>query len=495
MALADWNPRAGSADADLLPELGRLSARARDLARNNGLMAGVRQTYSDNIIGNILRLSCQPDYRLLGWDREQARAWGNQVEALFRSWADTTECDAAGTLTLLGLTVQALGSALVNGDALALPVYTERAGARWRTRLMAIEADRLATPPILQSDAHMRAGIRFDRWGAPQSYTFLRRHPGELHTLGDGGDLLGFETIPAFTAWGRRRVLHLHDKERTGQSRGKPIVSSVMAEFRMAGEYASNELQASVSNSLVAAFLESNLDAESAAALFGQDPDATWSESVQGFRERIVRVSGGGAIIPLPTGAKLSSFNPGRPNPSFEAFMLATLRHIAAGLNLPYELLAKDFSRTNYSSARAALLEAWRFFMGRRRWLTDMWLRPIFELWLEEAVDKGLVPAPDFYAQRYAYTRCRFVFGGRGWVDPVKEAEAARMRIEAGLSTLEIECAEQGHDVEEIMDQRSIERAMLAERGLPESPASAVASSPARAQADAEHEDPKEGNA
>ncbi len=93
--------------------------------------------------------------------------------------------------------------------------------------------------------------------------------------------------------------------------------------------------------------------------------------------------------------------------------MLAVLRHIAAGLNLPYELLLKDFSKTNYSSARAALLEAWRYFHGRRRWLMDYWLRPIYELWLEEAINSGLVEAPDFYAKRYAYSRCRFIFGGR----------------------------------------------------------------------------------
>jgi len=86
--------------------------------------------------------------------------------------------------------------------------------------------------------------------------------------------------------------------------------------------------------------------------------------------------------------------------------MLNVLRNIAAGLNIPYELLAMDFSRTNYSSARAALLEAWRYFQGRRRWLQDYWLTPIYELWLEEAVNAGVVAAPDYYANRYAYRRC-----------------------------------------------------------------------------------------
>ncbi len=48
---------------------------------------------------------------------------------------------------------------------------------------------------------------------------------------------------------------------------------------------------------------------------------------------------------------------------------------------------------------------------------------------------------PGFYADRYAYTRCRFVFGGKGWVNPVKEITAAKLRLEMALSTLEQECA------------------------------------------------------
>lgn len=467
MAMAGWAPVAGSADADLLPELGTLTARSRDMARNNGLASGGLQTLKDNIVGSILRLSSKPDWRLLGWEPERAREWANLVEAKFRTWADTTECDAARELTLHGLTLQALGGTLMNGDALALPMWLPRPGATWSTRLMAIESDRLSTPPELAHRADIRAGIERDQYGAPVAYHIAREHPGDSFIL-NGMPIFSrapqFDRIPAMTQWGRRRVIHLHDKERTGQSRGKPIVTAVMREFHMAGKYSNTELQAAVANSLIAAFLESDLSPDASAALFGEDPRAAWGQSLQ--QARNIRELKGAAVIPLPVGAKLSSFTPGRPNAAFEAFMLATLRHIAAGLNIPYELLVKDFSKTNYSSARAALLEAWRYFYGRRRWLTDIWLKPIFELWLEEAINAGEVDAPDFYRNRHAYTRCKFIFGGRGWVDPVKEATAAVMRMEAGISTLEMECAEQALDYEEVIEQRAAELAMLKRAGL-----------------------------
>ena len=478
LAMYGWNPVAASADADLLPDLETLVARSRDLGRNNGLMAGANQTLRDNIVGAVLKLSAMPDYRLLGWTRERAREWGNITEAKFRSWSETPECDAGRTLNLLGQTLQALGGAMANGDAVALPLWLPRAGARWNTRLLLVESDRLSTPVGLEHRENLRAGIEMDHYGAPVAYHILKRHPGDafgaLLGMMSGASALEWDRVPAFTPWGRRRVIHLHDKERTGQSRGRPIVSAVMREFHMAGKYASNELQASVANSLVAAFLESDLDPESSAALFGDAPRDAWNTSLK--QARNIREMKGAAVIPLPAGAKLSSFTPNRPNQAFEAFMLASLRHIAAGMNLPYELLLKDFSKSNYSSARAALLEAWRYFNGRRRWLSDYWLKPIYELWLEEAINAGEIEAPDFYANRYAYCRAKFIFGGRGWVDPVKEAQATVLRMNAGLSTLEKECAEQGEDYEEVLDQRAIERQMMVDRGL--DPATVTAQKP-----------------
>ena len=496
--LSDWTPGAYSADADLLPDLGTLTARSRDLARNNGLMASAQQTLRDNIIGATLRLSASPDYRLLGWTREQAREWANTAEAQFRSWADTTGCDAGETHTLLGLSLQALGGALLNGDAIAVALWQPEKADPWATRLMLIEADRLSTPLHLQHRSDIRGGIELDAYGAPQAYHILRHHPGDRYSPWglSAASAPQWERIPARTDWGRRRVIHLHDKERTGQSRGKPIVSAVMREIRMAGDYAHNELQASVTNSLVAAFLETDLGPEGAARLFGQDPLASWktiqeSAKKSGFFSRKIA---SGAITAVPPGTRINSVAPGRPNPAFEAFMLATLRNISAGMNLPYELLLKDFSKTNYSSARASMLEAWRYFNGRRRWLTDAWLRPIYELWLEEAVNAGRISAPGYYQNRYAYQRARFIFGGRGWVDPVKEATAAQIRIQAGLSTLEKECAEQGEDYEEILDQQAIEAAMRRERGLPDPNAALVAKAGPAPQDPEDPEDPEDAD-
>jgi capsid protein len=58
------------------------------------------------------------------------------------------------------------------------------------------------------------------------------------------------------------------------------------------------------------------------------------------------------------------------------------------------------------------------------------------------------------------------VFAGRGWVDQVKEAQAAKLRMEIGVSTLESECADQGLDWEDVLEQRKRERDRMEELGL-----------------------------
>ncbi|MDH5528278.1 MAG: phage portal protein, partial [Nitrospirota bacterium] len=65
-----------------------------------------------------------------------------------------------------------------------------------------------------------------------------------------------------------------------------------------------------------------------------------------------------------------------------------------------------------------------------------------------------------------ARCRAKWIGPGRGWVDPVKEAKAADMRIQSGISTYEQECAEQGLDWEEQFEQRAREKQRMEDLGL-----------------------------
>jgi hypothetical protein len=52
-------------------------------------------------------------------------------------------------------------------------------------------------------------------------------------------------------------------------------------------------------------------------------------------------------------------------------FEQSLLRYIAATLGVSYEQLSRDYTNTNYSSARAAMTETWKFMQARKKLIAD----------------------------------------------------------------------------------------------------------------------------
>jgi lambda family phage portal protein len=461
--IASWMPRRGSPDADLLPDLPALVARSRDIERNNGVASGAIRTITDNVVGTGFRLVPRPNYIALGKDKAWADSWSQNTSSQWWSWAETTACHAADTMTFDQITTQVLGAQLLNGAGLVLPMWIPDRGDGYATKLQTIEIDRLSNPNLQMDTAVLRGGIELDIYGAPIAYNIRTVHPGDYYLGMASVNMWQWERIPRRTPFGRARVLHIFDPFRSAQSTGKPLFSSVLPEFKNVDRYTMAELQAAVLNAMIAAVIQTPMDQESIVGLFQNDADAYLAKR----QECAVRLEAG-AMLPLFPGDTMQPFIPGRPASAFGMFVENMFRIIGVAADLPYELLMKDFSKTNYSSARASMLEAWRSFLRRRDWLGTQFADPVYDLWLEERVNAGFIEAPDFYQNRAAYTRCKWVGPGRGWVDPMKEAMAGQIRIDMGVSTLEKECAEQGDDWLENMEQRAKELEKARELNIPQ---------------------------
>jgi lambda family phage portal protein len=459
--MANWLPMRATADGDLLPDLGMLVARARDLDRNNGVAAGAFQTCQDNTVGIGLRLSPSPDYNALGKTMDWAQAWGRDVTSLWRSWADTTVCDVAGRLTFAEQTKQVFRSWLENGEALCLPLWMQRDNTPFKTCMQLVDSDRLSNPQFAIETLNLRGGVEMDDFGKPLAYYIRELSEWPWMWTGFSFASWKWDRIPAETGWGRKRVLHIYIEERPDQTRGKPILTPVLEQFRMLDAYQRTELQSSIVNSLVAGVIETPLDPAALHELMGGDVNRYFTNK-NDYRIQLE----GGTFIPLYPGDKMQPFLPARPAPQFSSFVETVLRQIGNAMGLPYELVMKDFSKTNYSSARAAMLEAWRNFMNRRTQLATYWCAPVYALWFEEAVNAGLIDAPNFYDLMPYYLRAKWIGPGRGQIDPVKEAEGAQIRMSSMISTLELECAEQGLDWQEVLEQRALEQNRLKELGL-----------------------------
>ena len=119
-------------------------------------------------------------------------------------------------------------------------------------------------------------------------------------------------------------------------------------------------------------------------------------------------------------------------------------RQIGAALELPYELLTKSFT-ASYSASRGALLEAWKAFRMRRAWMEQTFCQPVYEEWFAEAVSLGRISAPGFFDDpqiRRAYTGAEWCGPSQGQLDPLKEVNAAAVRVAESFSTRSREAAE-----------------------------------------------------
>jgi lambda family phage portal protein len=149
--------------------------------------------------------------------------------------------------------------------------------------------------------------------------------------------------------------------------------------------------------------------------------------------------------------------------------MAAFLQSIASTLGLSYEQLSMDFSRTNYSSARAALNEVWRSVQRRRDGFIDQVVTWIYLAFLEEALDRHIdLPdgLPDFWEAPAAWARAKWLGPARGFIDPVKEAQGSELRVRNMTSTRTREAGEQGLDFEEVLDQMADEKEEMDARGI-----------------------------
>lgn len=468
--LARWRPRNYSPAEALHSSRETLVSRIHDLARNDGWASAALSRNIDSAIGSGWRLSAKPNARRLGIPQKAADDLGDEIESAFEEYADDPRfyCHMQRRMTLGGIVALGYRHRLADGDAFAVLHWRE--DRPYATTIEIIHPDRCVTPFGRREGDGVRSGVELGPNGEPVGYHFLVEHPGENAMFALG---LARKTvfIPRETSFGRAMVVHAFESTEAGQVRGVPLLSPIVKKLRMLGRYDEAELQASVLNAVLAAFITTPYDPELTAGAIGSIDQLTSHQQMRldMYGEAPINVDGVRVNFLAP-GDKAEFLNPRHPNSVFEQFERTALRNVASATGLSYEQLSMDWSQSNYSSARAALLEVWRGLTARREFFAQTFMQPIYAAWLEEAIDKGTVRVPAgaraFSEAVGAWTKARWIGPARGWVDPVKEAGAAIARINAGLSSYERECAEQGIDYQENFRQIARERAEMKALGL-----------------------------
>lgn len=465
-SLKGWLADGGSAAEDIHENLSTLRVRSRDLYMGVPLATGALKSYRTNVVGSGLTPKPVIDGEALHMTEKQTDALEKQISREFALWADSTSCDAERMSSFYELQQLAFLNWLMSGDVFALLQTKERAGCPYTTCIQLVEADRVCSPGDLydlEIDEKILGGVEVDSTGEVVAYHICNHHPLSYRGVNSRDDWVRVEAYGKAT--GRRNVLHVMTRERIGARRGVPMLSPVIEALKQMGRYTDAELIAAVVNGYMAVFIET--EEPSGEKPLGEVEDAQDAMVDQKDGDSIEW--GPGSVIDLAPGEKATAVNPGRPNSNFDGFVSAIARHVGAALELPYELLMKQFT-ASYSASRAALLEAWKAFSQWRDWMVEKFCQPIYEEWLAEAVARGRINAPGFFADplvRKTYCSAQWYGPTQGQLDPVDEVEAANRRVQYGFSTRAKESMElTGTDFWDNIRAAKRENELMREAGL-----------------------------
>lgn len=438
-----------SADAELSSSLARLRAASRQMVRDSAYAKRARVVVVNNVIGPGVGMQAQVETNRAGPNK----ALNDAIEAAWRAWSCAESCHTGGALHFSDLERAAMAQVFEAGEVFIRKHLTAFGDSRVPLALELVESERVpldvASPMVSGVSPDFRMGIERDRFGRATFYWIRRNHPGDIRRNGFGLD--NYDRVPA------DEVIHLRLIDRWPQTRGEPWLHTSARKLNDMDQYSGAEVQAARASAMVFGTIKTP---ESESSLPSDEEDD--GSPVMDIEP--------GTIQQLNPGEELDFHSPNRPNTALDPFMRYMLREVAAGTGVSYESLSRDYSQSNYSSSRLALLDDRDLWKVLQQWWIRAFRAPLHKVWVQQAVLARAVPVA---VDQYALNPAKFeavVWKPRGWswVDPTKEVKAYKEAIRAGLTSATdvIAATADGRDIEDVIAALTREAELFKRAGI-----------------------------
>lgn len=444
---SDWNPLNTSGDSELVTSLRALRSRSRQLTRDNEYALRAKRLVQNNVIGQGIGMQAQ----VVNQRGTLQDNINSQIEDAWAAWCDKTICDTAGAMHFHDIERMLFGELFEAGEALVRIVREPFGGGRTPLALEIIEADRLIdtwqTGNAPNGNA-IRMGVEVDHYGRPQAYWLYPTHPGDYQFTSFQPSR--FIRVPAAD------MIHLYVKDRQPQTRGVPWMHAALKRLNDMGGYTEAEIVAARAAANIMGIVETPEI---------QGSDDTTSDAAS---EAPLTDLQPGIVQQLLPGQKFTGFAPSRPNPAMDPFMRLMLRGVASATGVSYESLSRDYSQSNYSSSRLALLDDRDLWRVLQSWFIRNFREPVHREWLNASATAMVLPFNDYFSSPDKYRAVRFRPRGWSWIDPLKEVAAYEAAVMAGFMTLGdvIAATGNGRDLEEKLKERRAELDLMASMDL-----------------------------
>lgn len=411
---ANW--QAYNESADLTDRVARdtIRARARDLERNSDLANEIILAFRRNVVGKGFTLQA----------RTQSDELNGQIEALWRQWTKSRNCDVTGQQSLNQMLRMAVQRKKVDGGILFLKCYTKDGLLPFK--LQALEVDELALSQSVPKykDDRVVGGVEFNRYGKPTGYWV------QQYSI-DGWQTTEPEFHPA------KDVIFYYSKRRPSQLREVSDFAPTISRIRDANEFITAVSVKERIAACLAVFIRKTVPTTG----FGRSGQTAAAPKTTYDGKTLTP----GMITEMNAGDDVQVVDPKSGSGDATTFLKMQQRLIGGGQGISYETAARDMSETTYSSARQASIEDEATFGEEIELLQDV-MSEIYETFLISAILAGKIAIPDFWEHKELYLGHEWVASPKKWIDPKKESEANATALQSGQKTFKQIAAEQGVD-------------------------------------------------
>lgn len=433
---SSWLASRLSADSALEEDLDTLRSRSREIYRNDPLGGSV-----ETRCNLVVSYGFTPQARIKARDgisEAQAAVYNEQLESVFtQQYARIDRTGRRSLWQLLRLVERHHGC---DGESFTILSDIGAADKPIPLALEVIDPERVQTPPGKIGNPRVRLGIEYDTNGVVVAYWIRKTHPGDTVDVSEQ-----FERVDA------ARVLHVFEPWFAGQSRGLPWLTRTLNRVKDTKDFDEATIIAAQVEACFAAFVKTALPpGESAAAAAAAASDGRRYEDIRP-----------GSIRYLSHADEMYFSQPQRPGNTFQPFMEWQHRRMAAGMNFPYEMVAKNWGGLSFAAGRLSLADAKLFVKSQQKLLVEAWLSKVWHRMVDEAVIVGAcdIPVKLFAAKPW-------VFYMHTWTPPAwpyaltpgEEIDATIKKVDNNLMSKADAVGEYGGDWEDVAAQRKAER-------------------------------------
>ena len=441
-----------SIDSDLASSLNMLRARSRHLCQNNEFGKKFLSLVETNVVGSTgFGFQAAPfDYTNVNgdWSKVSDRAAKNAIEDAYAKWSDEFHAEITGQFSFTDLQRLIARTLAQDGEVLIRRIRGSVNDYGYTQQIVDIDRLMINDNRILENGNVVRMGVELNKYTQPVAYWLRTTHPNDTNI--SRNNEITYERVPA------NDIFHLFIATRPEQRRGIPWIAASIHTLYHLMEFDQSALVAARKGADTLGFFVS--------------PDGEPPTSETDEDGNYIEVSVAGTFDTLPEGYDVRQLTSAYPNEMYDSFTKAILHRLASGCDLAYHSLNSDLSEVNFSSIRSGELEMRDNWMKIQNFIIGRYLKRTFYDWLETALLKGTIKLPNNSALPTAKIE-KFkthIWQGRRWqwVDPMKDIMAARLAIKTGVASPQMVAAQQGVDIEDVIEQIALFEKMVADKKI-----------------------------